>query len=175
MPKVSVTRTYLEQRAPIPGSEPASQPAGARVEPVRDCYPAFYRWLYATVGGPWHWRDRLGWSDETIAAHLARPGVMLRVLYEGGAPAGYYELNGHPDGAVEIKYIGLVPERIGRGLGGFLVAAAAREAWALGATRVLLDTCTLDGPGALPNYLKRGFTPYRMEEYEVELATPPGR
>ena len=53
-----------------------------------------------------------------------------------------------------MKYIGLVPECIGRGLGGYLVTEAAAEGWALGASRVILDTCTLDGPAALPNYLK---------------------
>lgn len=171
MPTVSVTRTYLELKAPSELVDAARPPRGARIEPVVDCPPTFFRWLYTTVGGPWHWRDRLGWDETAIRAHLAQPSVLLRVLYVEGAPAGYYELNRHADGSIEIKYIGLVPERIGRGLGGFLVAEAAREAWALGASRVLLDTCTLDGPAALPNYLKRGFVPYRTMEYTVDLPT----
>jgi GNAT superfamily N-acetyltransferase len=169
VPTTSVTRTYLELNTPaqLVGSGPA--PFGARIEAVTDCPPAFYRWLYTTVGGPWHWRDRLHWDDDTIRRHVGEPSVLLRVLHVEGTPAGYYELNRHADGAVEVKYIGLVPEYIGRGLGGYLVSAAAAEAWALGARRVILDTCTLDGPAALPNYLKRGFTAYRTEEYEVEL------
>ncbi len=169
MPTVSVTRTYLAQ-------DDAGQLVGVarplpdtRVEPLQACTPARYRWLYSTVGGRWHWRDRLGWSDETIATHLAQPWVLMRVLYVGDQTAGYYELNRLDDGTAEIKYIGLVPEWIGRGLGGFLVAEAAGEAWALGASRVILDTCTLDGPAALPNYLKRGFVPYRSEVYQAEL------
>jgi len=174
MPPVSVTRTYLELTAPDQLRDPARQPVGARIEPVVDCPPAFFRWLYATVGGPWHWRDRLGWDETTIRVHLAQPSVLLRVLYVEGAPAGYYELGRHADGSIEIKYIGLMPERIGRGLGGFLVAEAAREAWALGANRVLLDTCTLDGPSALPNYIRRGFVPYKTEMYEVNLPDAAG-
>jgi hypothetical protein len=46
-----------------------------------------------------------------------------------------------------------------------------RDAWTLGPKRVWLHTCTLDHPNALPNYLARGFTPYRTETYEVDSAT----
>lgn len=169
MATVSVTRTYLEQREPSQLVDGSAAPRGAHIEPVVDCPPSFYRWLYATVGGPWHWRDRLTWDDPTIRAHLTQLSVLLRVLYVAGVPAGYYELYRHADGSIEIKYIGLLPERIGRGLGRYLVAEATREAWALGANRVLLDTCTLDGPTALPNYLKRGFVPYKTAAYTVEL------
>lgn len=169
MPTVSVTRTYLQQLSPSALRAPARSPAGARVEPVPDCLPAFFRWLYATVGGPWHWFERREWSDETIRQHLSQSTVFLRVLMFEGAPAGYYELNRHPDGSVEVAHIGLVPDRIGMGLGGFLVSEAVRDAWALGATRVWLHTCTLDGEAALPNYLRRGFVTYKTEEYEVEL------
>lgn len=169
MPPVSVTRTYLELKTPGQLRGPGSVPPGVSVVPVRDCPLSFYRWLYATVGGSWHWRDRLTWDDDALRRHLAQPSVYLRVLYFEGAPAGYYELSRLPDGAIEVIHIGLVPERIGRGLGGYLVAEAARDAWALGATRVCLNTCTLDGPAALPNYLRRGFTTCGTEEYVVEL------
>jgi GNAT superfamily N-acetyltransferase len=169
MPAVSVTRTYLEQREAAQLRDESRRPADARIERVLDCPPSFYRWVYASVGGPWHWHERLGWDDATIRAHLAQPSVFLRVLYVEGAPAGYYELNRHPDNSVEIVHIGLLPERIGRRLGGLLVAEAARDAWALGATRVWLHTCTLDGPAALPNYLRRGFVAYRTEDYVVDI------
>lgn len=169
MPPVSVTRTYLELKTPGQLRAPGGVPAGASIVPVRDCSPEYFRWLYSTVGARWHWRDRLRWDDETIKRHFAQDTVFLRVLLVEGAPAGYYELNRLPDGAIEVIHIGLVPEFIGRGLGGFLVAEAARDAWALGATRVCLDTCTLDGPAALPNYLRRGFSVYRTEEYQAQL------
>lgn len=169
MPTVSVTRTYLELRDPTHLVQAARPALDVQIERVEACTPARYRWLYTTVGERWHWRDRLGWDDATIAAHLAQPGVWIRVLHVGSEPAGYYELNRLPDETVEIKYMGLVPAWIGRGLGGFLVSEAVREAWSLGARRVILDTCTLDGPAALPNYLKRGFVPYRSEVYQADL------
>jgi GNAT superfamily N-acetyltransferase len=169
VPAVSVTRTYLELKTPGQLRQERQPPAGARVVPVLRCPPSQFRWLYETVGGPWHWRDRLAWDDDTITRHFAQDSVFLRVLEFEGKPAGYYELNRLPDGAIEVIHIGLVPEYIGRGLGGYLVAEAARDAWALGATRVTLNTCTLDGPAALPNYLRRGFTTCGTEEYVVEL------
>jgi GNAT superfamily N-acetyltransferase len=172
VPTVSVTRTYLELKTPAQLREAGPPPETARVVPVSNCPPSQFRWLYATVGGPWHWRDRLGWDDATITRHFAQASVYLRVLEFEGEPAGYYELNRLGDGAIEVIHIGLVPGYIGRGLGGFLVSEAARDAWALGATRVCLNTCTLDGPSALPNYLRRGFTTCGSEEYFVEL--PPG-
>jgi hypothetical protein len=33
-----------------------------------------------------------------------------------------------------------------------------------------VHTCTLDHPNALPNYIARGFVPYKTEEYEVDSA-----
>ena len=43
--------------------------------------------------------------------------------------AGYYELRRDKDGGVEIAYFGLLPEFIGRGLGGALLTSAIEEAW----------------------------------------------
>jgi hypothetical protein len=47
---------------------------------------------------------------------------------------------------------------------------AAEQAWALGAKRVWLHTCTLDHAAALPNYLGRGFVPFKTEVYETVVA-----
>jgi hypothetical protein len=63
---------------------------------------------------------------------------------------------------------------MGRGLGGWLLTRAAEESFALGANRVILNTCTLDAPQALPNYLARGFAIVREDRYwlEVPARTP---
>jgi GNAT superfamily N-acetyltransferase len=83
--------------------------------------------------------------------------------------AGYFELEEHDDDSVEIAYFGLRPEFFGRGLGGELLTQAVREAWRTGAKRVWLHTCTLDSPRALPNYLARGFEPFREEWYTTDV------
>ena len=167
-----VRRTYLALRGPA-ALRPAPRPAGdPRVEPRQRCDVATYRALYAAVGARWHWRDRLAWSDDTLAAHLARPQVHVHVLLEGDTTLGYHELEAHDDGSVEIVYFGLVDAAHGRGLGGWLLTQAAREASAMGARVTWLHTCTLDGPHALSNYLARGFVPFRDAEY-VSDVTPP--
>ena len=111
--------------------------------------------------------DRLSWTDEQIRARLEDPAVSLHVLTVSESPAGYFELERHGDGSVEIAYFGLLPEFLGRGLGKHLLTEAVQQAWGLGASRVWVHTCTLDGPAALPNYLARGFQPFRTEVYAV--------
>jgi GNAT superfamily N-acetyltransferase len=171
MTEIEATRTYLEMTEQPPDPGPATV-AGCRLERVGACPPSFYRFLYAEVGGPWHWIDRLPWSDETIAAHLAQDGLELFVLYRDGAPGGFAELKRDPDGSVEIAYFGLLPGLIGQRLGGPFLSAVIAEAWSAGTRRVWLHTCTLDHPRALENYVKRGFRPFREERYRARTAAP---
>lgn len=168
MPTVEVRRTYLVMTAP--GDLRASRPPAAPLEVARHdaiTVPE-YRALYGAVGAAWHWRDRDAWSDDELSAYLAQPDVSIWIARVEGHTAGYFELRSGADGAVEIVYFGLVPEFIGRGFGGALLTRAVQEAWALGAARVCLNTCTLDAPQALPNYLARGF---RIEYEETYTAT----
>jgi GNAT superfamily N-acetyltransferase len=146
--------------APAPSDE-------MRIEHASACTASFYRYLYAEVGRAYRWTDRLGWSDEQIRSFLASPAVSVHVAFVDGTPAGYFELTRHEDGSCELSYFGLLTEFQGRGLGKLLLTRATEEAWRGGATRVWLHTCTLDGPAALPNYLARGFVPYKKETYQV--------
>src|SRR5512134_2882202 len=154
---IEVERTYLEMRSPEELKASPAPPEDVRIEEATACTASFYRYLYAEVGRDYRWTDRLAWTDEQIRAHLSTPGVSVHVAYVHGTPAGYYELTLHPDGSCEVTYFGLLPEFLGRGLGRFLLTRATQDAWARGASRVWLHTCTLDGPAALPNYLARGF------------------
>ena len=169
MPSVRVTRTYLQMLSPDALRSFHADDAHVRFERVRECPVSFYRYLYAEVGRRHHWVDRLTWSDEQVSARLADPRVSIWVMYVDGAPAGYAELERHADDSMEIAYFGLLPEFLRRGLGKLMLTAAVDRAWEQGASRVWLHTCTLDDPAALPNYLKRGFTPYKEEEYSVEI------
>jgi GNAT superfamily N-acetyltransferase len=162
--QIDVTRTYLEMTHPDQlRAVPVVPPA--RVECVERCPLSFYRYLYREVGRNYRWTDRLAWSDEQLRSHLATPGVSVWVMYAGGSPAGYFELHARGDRSTEIAYFGLLPEFIGQGLGKQLLTAAVERAWDTGAKRVWLHTCTLDDPAAMPNYLKRGFKPFKEEKY----------
>jgi GNAT superfamily N-acetyltransferase len=163
-----VTRTYLQLTEPLQFRSGFGEFPGLVIEAVRSAAPELYRHLYRTVGEAYHWRDRWDWTDDEIGAHLAQPEISLHVARRHGSIVGWYELRRVPgDGSVEIAYFGLMPEEIGRGLGKHLLSCAVRDAWALGAARVWLHTCTLDHAHAMLNYVKRGFTPYKTEIYDV--------
>lgn len=167
-----VTRTYLELTSPERFRPAFGAFPDVTVERVADATPALYRHCYRTVGEAWRWRDRWDWTDDEIARHLARPEISLHLARREADLLGWYELRRVPDdGSVEIAYFGLFPAAIGRGLGKHLLSHAVRDAWAAGARRVWLHTCTLDHPAAVPNYVARGFAPYFTEDYEVD--SPP--
>lgn len=172
MAPIDVVRTYLELSSASELRPCASPDPRARVERVLEAPVSFFRYLYQEVGRSHRWVDRLGWSDEQLRQRLAEPGVSLHLMTVAAAPAGYFELEIDPGGSVEIAYLGLLPEFQGRGLGGYLLTEAVRAGWAAGATRVWLHTCTLDSPAALPNYLARGFRPFREERFQAELSPP---
>lgn len=167
----TVHTTYLEQSHPS-DLRPARPPANVDVVRAEIPVPAFSRWLYATVGGDHQWTDRLSWTPERWRTWLERAGSETWVACCRGTPAGFVELDAQPDGVVEIAYFGLLPEFIGRGIGGYLLTVGLARAWDLAARwpgreptkRVWVHTCTLDGPHALPNYQARGLRVYRETE-----------
>jgi GNAT superfamily N-acetyltransferase len=137
--------------------------------------PELGRFLYTAVGGDWHWIDRLGWSYDEWQARLARAGVETWVAYVCGTPAGYFELNLEEVGSVEIAYFGLLPQFIGKGVGGWLLTRAIERGWEMGAARVWVHTCSLDGPSALANYQARGMQIFKTETAQQEVGDqPPG-
>jgi GNAT superfamily N-acetyltransferase len=135
--------------------------------------PGFSRYLYQSVGGPWQWYERLTWTRDQWLSYLDRPQQETWVGYLRGTPAGYFELEHQPRDSVEIVYFGLMPDFIGRGLGGVLLTAAVRRAWELGGRRVWVHTCTLDHQYALQNYLSRGFRLFKEEKKDVVISAVP--
>ena len=165
---VEVTRTYLEMRAPSDLRAAHSTDPLIKIEQQRNCSVELFRFLYREVGRSYHWTDRLPWTDEQITTYLQQPEVSIWTMSYGDDIAGYFELKRAADGSTEVAYFGLMPQFIGRGLGKHLLTSAVEQAWVDGARRVWLHTCTDDDPAALPNYLKRGFTPFKTETYTVE-------
>lgn len=149
-------------------------PAGAARRPfalrrAEVASPQLNRFLYAAVGGDWYWLHRMRWSYRRWLAYVSRPELETWVAYVSGTPAGYFELEAQADDTVEIVQFGLLPQFIGEGLGGAMLTEAVRRAWAMGARRVWLHTCTLDHPHALPHYQARGFRVFRIVESEERL------
>jgi GNAT superfamily N-acetyltransferase len=167
--RLEVTVTYLEMREP-PARAPAPLPrTGLTTALLRALDPTvgFYRYLYDAVGAPWRWYERNALSDDELAAIIRDERVEIYVLYCGGAPAGYAELDRRRPGEVELAYLGLIPDYIGRGLGGYMLDCAVDTAWAHRPRRVWVHTCTLDHPSALAVYQKAGFVAYGQETITI--------
>jgi GNAT superfamily N-acetyltransferase len=167
---VTATRTYLEMTDPRALRAGRVPDVAVRVGRRDQCEPEFWRHLYSTVGGAYQWVDRLRWTEDEVRRYLADPAVSLWVMTVDEVVAGYFELRRDEDASFEIVYFGLLPEFTGRGLGGYLLTEAVERGWASGARRVWLHTCSLDHPFAIQNYLDRGFTVYKTEQYVVARA-----
>jgi GNAT superfamily N-acetyltransferase len=168
--KVGVTVTFLRMdRRP---AEPAvALPVGIGVVRLDTCTVGFYRYLYNTVGADYMWWLRRTMPDAELAAHLAERSVSIHVLYKGGEPAGFFELDARPWGLVNLSYFGLMPHAVGTGVGVAFLRTAIDQAWAASPKAVTVNTCTADHPRALPTYVRAGFRPVRevREVWNVPL------
>lgn len=179
---MKVTITTLEMLT-APSSEPRQLPDDVRVERAAPISAEYARFLYGLVGGPWFWTERLGWTRQQWIDELAVPGTEFWILYGGGNPLGYVQLQPQPgtEGTeAEIRYFGLVEDAMGRGLGGRLLEHGIAAAWSLPqrsalapVARVWVHTCSLDGPAALPNYQARGFVVVDEKDVDEDLPERP--
>jgi len=170
-PDTDVNIYYLEMRTPTDlKGKPGVAGLEIKVHAERDFQ--LNKDLYRLVGEQWQWNDKLDWSDQQWKAYAEDRDLHTWVAYFEGALAGYYELHYQPGGQVEIAYFGLLPEFIGRGLGGDLLTRAIKSAWSPGVSRVWVHTCSLDHPGALGNYQARGMRIFKTETPDLQSCTP---
>lgn len=170
MATVETTVTYLEMRAEPLHRVPTPALPKLMLMRAEQPSPAFYRYLYEAAGSGFMWVDRRHLSDEALSGIIRNEKVEVWVVYVAGQPAGYFEVDARaaPE-TVELKYLGLASEFRGKGLGKWLLAEAIRACWAKAPERVIVETCTLDSPAALPLYQKMGFTPYARKEKVLEV------
>ena len=172
--KITETVSYLAMTSPqqlVTGKSP-SRAAELRIQhpPSPELNESFYR----AVGGDWTWVDRLSWGTEEWYAYVLRPDVETWTLWVEETMAGYVEFNVHADSGVEIAQLGLLPEFIGQGLGGYMLTLAVEEAWKKTPSRVWLHTSSFDHPHALENYQARGFRIFKKETYtHYSIEQPP--
>lgn len=152
--------TFLRMDTRTPAPRPL--PADTSLAQLAGCSVPFYRYLYGTVGGPYLWWLRRSLRDAELAAILRNPSVSVHVLYRGGEPAGFFELDTGPRPTVNLSYFGLMPHAVGTGLGTAFLDTAIDTAWRKGARAITVNTCTADHERALPNYLRAGFYKLRV-------------
>ena len=141
--RIDLVVTYLEMTAPP--TSPPPPPLAVKHALLRAERPpvSFYRYLYSTVGDPWLWYERRAMDDAHLAEIIHHDDVAIYVLYVGGVPAGFSELDRRRKPEVELAYFGLTPEFMGRGLGAYLLRWTVDEAWARQPHRLRVNTCNL--------------------------------
>ena len=154
--QVATIITYLEMRTRPPLRPMPASPL--RLERWRDPHPDKYRTLFRRVGERWLWYSRLAMDDATLRRSVAE---VYAVVDRQGIEVGMIELDFSAPGECLIRFLGLVPELAGKGHGKWLFAQVLALAWRPGIARVVVNTCSLDHPAALPSYLRAGFVAVR--------------
>ena len=167
--KLYTVITHLAMDAP-PAVAPPPPPAPGITIERRGMAVADYLRLYHAIGDDWLWWSRLTWDEARLAAHLAEDETEIYVAEAGGEEIGLIELNLRPKPDIEIRYFGVVPSWFGKGLGSWLLAHALAAAGRHRPHRMILNTCTLDHPGALAFYQKHGFA---ITHSEVDIVDDP--
>jgi GNAT superfamily N-acetyltransferase len=162
----TLVTTYLEMRSPEQLRPKRTDTRFHVREKLRGDW-RFNRDLYFRVGERWRWIDKRPWTDKQWKKYALAPELRTFAAFYNGALAGYYELRRDDENGVEIAYFGLLPEFVGRGLGGALLTSAIEEAWSrhggIAPSRVWVHTCNRDHPQALANYQARGLIVYKVE------------
>jgi GNAT superfamily N-acetyltransferase len=166
----ALVTTYLEMRSP---DQLRPKRANSRFE-VREIKEPDWRLnrdMYFRVGESWRWIDKRPWTDAQWKHYASSPELRTFAAYYDDALAGYYELRTDDEDAIEIAYFGLLPDFVGRGLGGALLTSAIEEAWSrhggIAPKRVWVHTCDRDHPQAPTNYQARGMVIYKIEETSI--------
>lgn len=163
---LEITITSLEMTA-RPSLPSFATPKNAALMRVWEPSVAFYRYLYNAVGEDWLWYERRALSDDALNAIIADEQVEIYVLYQDGEPVGYGELDRRKPNDIELAYLGLLPQAVGKGLGAWLLTELIDLAWSYEPARLWVHTCTLDHPRALPMYQRAGFVPYKQETQTI--------
>ena len=135
-----------------------------RIERMDVKCPEFSKFLHMIVGYDYRWGGRINWNKDDWNKYVNRDEMETWVAYLSGTPAGYFELEKNSEGNANILAFGLLPQFIGRGLGGHLLTKAIERAWEMGAKSVQVGTCTHDHAHALKNYLARGFCIHQTKQ-----------
>ena len=160
--KLGVLTIYFEQQAPFSEAD-FSWPEALHIEKLGPSDCTRYRALFKAVGGPWLWVSRLKSPDAELFEILSHPKIDAFALTNGQEDMGFLELDHREqdEPGSEIRYFGLVPRAMHRGLGARLMAYAFREARRKNVTRLWLHSCHIDAPGSAGFYQAQGFRPTR--------------
>jgi GNAT superfamily N-acetyltransferase len=160
----TVTHVQMTAREQLNPSPPVP---GLRLEALSPTSPLIPE-LLRRIGSAYDWKSSRRTAAEWATWLAEAPSRRFSILMFEGERVGLVVYEPHPGDEVEIKSFGLLPESIGKGLGGYALTLAIAQAWDLqpGVTRVWLHTSSKDHPNALPNYHRRGFSTFATERHD---------
>jgi len=167
MKKIKVETTYLEMfEDPELGLPSTDQSID-----IDKHFPTVdeYREMFAIVGKEWLWSSRLVISKEELRSIISDPKVEIYILKIDGTLAGFIELDRRFEDDIELAFLGLIPDFIGKGLGKYCLYWAIGKSWSYKPKRLWLHTCKLDHPNALELYKKSGFKVYNTAMIEENI------
>jgi RimJ/RimL family protein N-acetyltransferase len=158
----AVTYVEMTEREQLKAAAPVE---GLSLEQI-EWDPRLVPEMLARIGAPYGWKSARRSAEEWAAWRDESPQRTFWLLVLHGEPVGIVTYEPHPDGDVEILSFGLVPEHVGEGLGSYALTLGVRQAWEVQpeVRRVWLHTSSFDHPNALPNYERRGFRVFKVEE-----------
>ena len=168
MAKYKTTVTHLEMIPPfLPAAPDSGWPDGLAFARETDISVAAYRALYDDVGRQWHWVNRRVLTNRQLSAIIHHPATEIFTLKARDRAIGFVELNFKLFPQVEIVFVGLVADAIGEGLGSLMLQRAISYIYSRAPSRIIIQTCTLDHPAALPLYQRYGFTPIGRKQVTI--------
>ena len=122
------------------------------------------KFFYKNIGKKHKWVDRLVWTEQDWIDYVSKEKLSTYILKDKKELIGYFELIFYQDiRELEIAYLGILEEYVGKKLGGYLLSEAIKKSFSLGATRTWVHTSSLDHKNALKNYLARGMKIFKSE------------
>jgi len=159
-----ITRNYLEINSlkELNEAENPSKSYSIKILEPKDFQ--LNKFFYKNVGKKYQWVDRLIWTEKNWTDYVSKNNFSTYVLRNKEDIVGYFELIHHEEKKeTEIPYFGILEEYFEKKLGGYLLSYAIKKSFVIGASRVWLQTCSLDHKNALKNYLARGMRLFKSE------------
>ncbi len=123
----------------------------------------FYRKIYYEVGNTWGWTGRKMLNNNELQYIIHNPKNAFYLLITNFEICGFFELDCRNENDIELVYMGLRLNFIGKGLGKILLQSAIQTACSFHPQRFWLHTCEYDSKDALSVYQKFGFKIYKTE------------
>ena len=159
-----IYRKYLEIKSPDDFKEVIKPSENYSVKLVNPKDFQLNKFFYKNIGKKHKWVDRLVWTDQDWIDYVSKKKLSTYILKEKEELVGYFELIFYQDiRELEIAYLGILEEYVGKKLGGYLLSEAIKFSFTFACTRVWVHTCSLDHKNALHNYLSRGMKIFKSE------------